>query len=55
MVTERLISAIWILVLIYLAYRFILSKKKGYNSYNPDDKIDEIIRSEKYKVKGQHD
>jgi hypothetical protein len=49
---ERLITAIWILTLIYLAYR-IFANKKGY--YKPKDEVEEILRSDKYKVKGQHD
>jgi hypothetical protein len=51
MVEERLITAIWILLMMYLAYRFFTKKY----TVPPEDNMKDILNSDKYKVKGQHD
>ncbi len=56
---ERFILALWILALIYLAYRLFNSrmndsKKKQKIALNLD-RYDDIVSSDKYKVKGQYD
>ena len=59
MFNERFILALWVLALLYLAYRLFESlreKQKLAEGYVQGyDKYNEIINSEKYKVKGQYD
>ncbi len=59
MLNDRFILALWVLAVIYLAHRIFASlkeKQKLTQEYSAgSDKYDEIINSEKYKVKGQYD
>jgi len=49
---ERLLYALWILLMIYLIYRMFAKRTLKIQSFS---KIDEVINSDKYKPKGQHD
>jgi len=49
---ERLLYALWILLMIYLIYRIFTRRTLKIQSFS---KIDEVVNSEKYKPKGQHD
>ena len=56
---ERFILALWILALIYLAYRLLNGRMnksgKRQNSALKLNQYDDIVSSDKYKVKGQYD
>jgi len=49
---DRLALALWILFLIYIGSKILSTKKKKIIKY---DKLDEVLHSDKYKVKGQYD
>ena len=48
---ERLLLALGILAIIYLIYRVLFRM----HNVQAEDKLDEVINSDKYKVKGQYD
>ncbi len=49
---DRFMLALGILAIIYLLWRMFPRKEKGKQSI---DKVEEVINSEEYKVKGQYD
>ena len=50
-----MITAIWILVMIYLAYRYFMNKTSKKENLASDNNVSDILNSDKYKVKGQYD